>query len=258
MINILRELCRNKKGRIEGVSMAEMLQLIWLEKMTCRLLVKSNGRSGTLNIQDGELKNAKTVNKRDKEAAFEILTWDNVTIELDGGPSPIHQAIHVTTEEILQESRLCQGGNKEAAQVRVPDGGRAANVGEKEAGINVSKLLDSFDALKESLGGALLSTEILEGSDMQPIASWNTQPMASALFGRVILLANEALRNLDYSRPGKYYIFDLEDGKLILLVPIENYTWGMVVDGKQVQLGLLLNVALPKAIAVLKDAIANG
>jgi len=57
MINILRELCRNKTGRIEGASRADMPRIIWLEKMTCRLLVKSNGQSGTFTSARQERKN---------------------------------------------------------------------------------------------------------------------------------------------------------------------------------------------------------
>jgi hypothetical protein len=104
MINILRELCRNKTGRIEGASMADLLQMIWLEKMSCRLLVKSNGKAGTLNILDGELKSARTKTHREQEAAMEILTWENVTIELDESPAPANHVLKVSTEEILLEN----------------------------------------------------------------------------------------------------------------------------------------------------------
>jgi len=50
----------------------------------------------------------------------------------------------------------------------------------------------------------------------------------------------------------------LVDDKLIVLIPMSDFAWGMLVDGKKTQLGLLLNVALPKAIAAFEDAITSN
>jgi len=124
--------------------------------------------------------------------------------------------------------------------------------------MNVSKLNKSIDTLKENLGGALLATDIWSSSDMQSIAGWNTQPAATALFGQIINSTNQALQGSGFPRLGKYVIFDLVDGKLIVLIPMGDFAWGMLVDGKKTQLGLLLNVALPKAIAAFEDAITSN
>ena len=124
--------------------------------------------------------------------------------------------------------------------------------------MNVSKLNKSIDTLKENLGGALLATDIWSSSDMQSIAGWNTQPAATALFGQIINSTNQALEGSGFPRLGKYVIFDLVDGKLVVLIPMGDFAWGMLVDGKKTQLGLLLNVALPKAIAAFEDAITSN
>ena len=259
MINFLRELCQNKKGRIEGVAIADMLQLIWLEKMSCQLLVKSNGKLGTLNIVDGELKNAKTKTHKEQEAAMEILTWENVTIELDKNPAPASQVLKVSTKEMLLENiRRREDKKKDTSKFKIINSNRQQNEWEKEVRMNVSKLNKSIDTLKENLGGALLATDIWSSSDMQSIAGWNTQPAATALFGQIINSTNQALQGSGFPRLGKYVIFDLVDGKLIVLIPMGDFAWGMLVDGKKTQLGLLLNVALPKAIAAFEDAITSN
>jgi hypothetical protein len=259
MINILRELCRKKTGRIEGASMADMLQMIWLEKMTCRLLVKSNGKSGTLNILDGELKSAKTKTHREQEAAMEILTWENVTIELDENPARPNHTLKVSTEEMLLENiRRQEDKKKDTSQFRTLKSIREKSEWNKEVRMNVAKLNKSIDTLKENLAGALIATDIWGTADMQSIAGWNTQPAATALFGQIINSTNQALQGSNFPALGKYCIFDLVDGKMVAIIPMGDYAWGMLVDGKKIQLGLLLNVALPKAIAAFEDAITSS
>lgn len=259
MINILRELCRNQKGRIEGASMSDILQMIWLEKMSCRLLVKSNGKSGTLNISEGELKSAKTKNRSEHEAAMEILAWENVTIELADNSAPVDQTLTVSTEEMLLQSiRSREGNKKDTSKFRTLKNLRDKKEWTKEVRMNVPKLNKSIETLKENLAGALLATDIWGTADMQSIAGWNTQPAATALFGQIINSTNQALQGSDFPGLGKYCIFDLVDGKMVAIIPMGDYAWGMLVDGKKIQLGLLLNVALPKAIAAFEDAITSN
>jgi hypothetical protein len=141
MINILRELCHNKTGRIEGASMADILQMIWLEKMSCQLLVKSNGKAGMLNILDGELKSAKTKTLREQAAAMEILTWENVTIKLDENPAPPNHTLNVSTEEILLENiRRREDKKKDTGRYKITNGTQQKNAWNKEIKMNVSKL----------------------------------------------------------------------------------------------------------------------
>ena len=123
--------------------------------------------------------------------------------------------------------------------------------------MNVQKLNKAIDVLKESLGGALMATDIWGTADMQSIAAFNSQPAATALFGQIINSTNRALRDSGFPMLGKYCVFDLVDGKMVVLIPMGEYAWGMLVDGKKAQLGLLLNVALPRAIAAFEDAITS-
>jgi YesN/AraC family two-component response regulator len=258
--HILHELSHKKKSRIEGVTLASFLQLIWMEKMTCTLLVKSNENSGTLSVLSGELKNAKTDKLDGLDAALEILDWENVTIELDENYAPDGETIKISIEELLLESfrRKDERSMEPSIEYESLNSADQINIFEKEDKMNVSKLNKSIETLKESLGGALLATDIWGTSDMQSIAGWNTQPAATALFGQIINNTNQALEGSGFPKLGKYCIFDLVDGKLVVLIPMGDYAWDMLVDGKKAQLGLLLNVALPKAIAAFEDAITSN
>ena len=258
--HILHELSPKKKSRIEGVTLASFLQLIWMEKMTCMLLVKNSENSGTLCIANGELKNAKIKDVEGLEAALEILDWENIAIELDENYVPGSETISIAIEELLLESFRRKDERRADPLIEYEPLNNAdqINIFEKEDQMNVSKLNKSIETLKESLGGGLLATDIWGTADMQSIAGWNSQPAATALFGQIINSTNQALQGSGFPGLGKYCIFDLVDGKMVVLIPMGDYAWGMLVDGKKSQLGLLLNVALPKAIAAFEDAITSN
>ena len=123
--------------------------------------------------------------------------------------------------------------------------------------MNVSKLNKSIETLKDSLGGALLAVDIFGTADMQSVAGFNSNPAACALFGQIIVSTNMALKDSGFPILGKYCLFDLVDAKMVVLIPMGDFVWGMLIDGKKAQLGLLLNIALPKAIAAFEDAITS-
>jgi tetratricopeptide (TPR) repeat protein len=121
-----------------------------------------------------------------------------------------------------------------------------------------TKLNKAIDTLKENLGGALLATDIWGSADMQSIAAWNPQPATRILFGQIINMTNQALKDSGFAILSKYYLFDLVDAKIVIVIPVGNFMWGILIDGKKVQLELLLNTALPKAIAAFEDAITSN
>ncbi len=281
--HVLHELNQKKRGRIEGITLASFLQLIWMEKTTCTLTVKDGDHAGTLAILNGELQGAECEGESGREAALRILTWPNVSIEMDDDFTPSPEPLHLSIEEILLESFRRQDEENNAPSIeyedpRAEDGllalessDRVApaaaeekakehwrnNLKNKEERMNVQKLNKSIETLKENLGGALLATDIWGTADMQSIAGFNSQPIATALFGQLINTTNRSLKESGFPMLGKYILFDLVDGKLVAVIPMGDYAWGMLIDGKQAQLGLLLNVALPKAIASFEDAITS-
>ena len=260
--HILHELGRRKKSRIEGVTLASFLQLIWMEKMTCLLTVKSIEDSGTLGILGGELKSAKSGKLDGLAAALEILDWEGVTIELDENytPDPGNETITVSIEELLIESfrRKDERTVEPVIEYESLNNSDQINIFEKEDIMNVSKLNKSIETLKESLGSALMAADIFGTIDMQSVAGFNSNPAACALFGQIITSTNLALKESGFPVLGKFCLFDLVDAKMVVLIPMGDFIWGMLIDSKKAQLGLLLNIALPKAIAAFEDAITSN
>jgi len=78
----------NKKadgGSLHNVTLETFLQLIEMEQQTStlRILDKKEKRSGVLFFRDGELMNARTGMKQGKDAAYEILSWSNVSLTIE-------------------------------------------------------------------------------------------------------------------------------------------------------------------------------
>lgn len=122
--------------------------------------------------------------------------------------------------------------------------------------MNIQKLNESVDVLKEGMRSSLLSTDIWTVEDGQSIAGFNQQPEATALFNRITEDMNEALKGSGFPALGKYYLLDLVDGNKVLIIPMGSYQWGILVDS-QAQLGLLLNVVLPKIIDSFEEALVE-
>jgi hypothetical protein len=49
---------------------------------------------------------------------------------------------------------------------------------------------------------------------------------------------------------------DLQDNKLVICLLFADYWWGMLLDSDKIQLGLLLNVVVPKAMDGFDAAIS--
>ena len=121
--------------------------------------------------------------------------------------------------------------------------------------MDVKKLKSSIEILKDDLGEALIACDIWPTGTGQSIAGHNTQPKATALFEQVTEYMNKSLSGSGFPSLGKYYMLDLDSDSLIVTLIFEGYQWGILVNSTKIQLGLLLNVAIPKAREAFEDAI---
>jgi hypothetical protein len=121
--------------------------------------------------------------------------------------------------------------------------------------MNIQKVNAAIETMRESLGAALLATDCFGAADGQSIAGINTQPKASALFNQLTDQLEKSLKGSDFPPLGRYYMLDLE-GAVVIVVPLGKYRQGMLLDPKKAQLGLVLNVVLPKLIEDMTDALS--
>jgi CheY-like chemotaxis protein len=261
--------------RIHGISLAAFLQLLEMEHKTCTLTVISGGQEGHLYFVKGELMEAQVGRVKGEEAALDIVTWDNVAIEIQYTCTVKKKSIGLPLAEILmegfrikdeKESLEKEGKEETLASGRSPltDEKKEVynTVKEKETEVikmDVQKLNQAMDTLKKNMGDALLASDIYGTSDGQPLVSLDNkpQPVADALFNRITQMMETSLKDAGFPELGKYYLMDLVDGKMAMLICMGDYQWGMLVDSTKSQLGLLLNVVLPKIIDAFEEAIAE-
>jgi hypothetical protein len=126
----------------------------------------------------------------------------------------------------------------------------------KQGKMDAKKLEEIVKNFKKELGDALFATDIWGTADGTIIAGDNPQPAAAALFNRISLLINDALKNSKFPLLNRYYLLHLEGGNIVAVMQFGDYQWGILVDTKQVQLGLILNVVIPNTMDTIKEALA--
>jgi CheY-like chemotaxis protein len=300
----LELLSRNKRRRIQGVTLPTFLQLLEMEKDTCMLAVAGASSQGVFYIRDGQLVEAETGGRKGLAAALDMLNWNDVRIELEEGCSiKTGSIVQSLTEVLLEAFRLKdewrQKTIKEDLTIEVedfhqwdlpieldsalkdivdlrdslpaasPDPAVHPATGDtitvkvttdksfKEVYMNIQKLNKAVETLKESLGVGLLATDIYGAEDGQTLVGFNSKPEACAVFTQITDYLNKALVDTKLPEIGRYYLLDLVDQKMILVIPMGDFIWSMLIDGNKTKLGMLLNLVIPKAIEAFEEALAG-
>ena len=123
--------------------------------------------------------------------------------------------------------------------------------------MDIKKLNTILEKVKKELGDGLLGTDIWLATDGQAIAGVNPNAKAAALMNRMVSITNEALKEAKFPLLNRYFIHHLAGDHLGMTTIIGEYRWGMLVDLKKAQLGLLINVVVPEAMDAIKEAVAS-
>jgi hypothetical protein len=91
-------------GNIQGISLPSFLHMALLEKITCTLEVRKDGALGNLYLRDGKMFAAETGELAKSEAAYEIISWDNPSIEIRDAALRKTKEIDVPLIDILSEA----------------------------------------------------------------------------------------------------------------------------------------------------------
>jgi DNA-binding response OmpR family regulator len=110
-------------GTLHSVSSGIFLQLMEMEQKTCtiRLEDKSSGNKGVLFFNDGELLDARANDLQGKPAAYEIFSWDKVTISIQNVCPPIANRINSDLQPLILEASRLKDESGEAAAPREPE-----------------------------------------------------------------------------------------------------------------------------------------
>ena len=79
---VIEELDANSNTKVHGLGLAAFLQTTELEKISCTLTIKRDGMVGYLYIYKGDITFAETYGLKNKEAAYEIISWRDTEVEI--------------------------------------------------------------------------------------------------------------------------------------------------------------------------------
>ncbi len=75
---------KSPNGFLHGFTLANFLQYVEMDEKSWTLKIRSCDQSGFLHFRDGILLDAQIEGKNGEEAALEILSWDQVDINVEG------------------------------------------------------------------------------------------------------------------------------------------------------------------------------
>lgn len=92
------------RGKVYGLSLADIIQMSCLGRLTTALVVHRDGEEGTIYFNEGEVVHAECGEKQGVEAFFKILSWDEGEFVSNIGVTPPVQTIHHNWEHLLVEA----------------------------------------------------------------------------------------------------------------------------------------------------------
>lgn len=171
-------LSESARGHLEGVTLASFLQLLRLEKKTCLVRVTSGEREGRLKLASGELVDAEHAETRGRDAAFEILGWEDVEIRLESILRPNERTIDAPLELVLLEAaerRDEQRGAAEPAEIAV----ESEDPGREPIELTVSRLAMAFTSRSGGIESLLRC--IVEATEWDAAVLWRWMPAENRL-----------------------------------------------------------------------------
>lgn len=115
---IMDGLAGKEKGYMQGVTLPSFLQLIEMEAKTCTLKIESDGKTGYLYFDKGNVLDAKTDENSGLEALQEVLLWDDTAIEINHICLKKQKHIHMPLAHVLLDTlRLKDETDRQADQI---------------------------------------------------------------------------------------------------------------------------------------------
>ena len=91
-------------GAIHGIGLPSFLQMSEMEESTYKLKITSNDHMGYLHVNQGQLIGAETEGLKGREAAYQIISWEKVVIEIENHEPAMEDEIQQPLMHVLMES----------------------------------------------------------------------------------------------------------------------------------------------------------
>ncbi len=104
MMRVFTELNIDYGGHLRGIQLPSFLQMMELEERTCTLQISTKGKTGQIYLSKGVPIGARIGPLSGKPAAINMLTWENVEIEIDYAAFEMQPEIDKTLMGLIIES----------------------------------------------------------------------------------------------------------------------------------------------------------
>ena len=224
------------------------------------------GEKGLVYFNEGNMVHVSEGELTGMEALIALLRWNVGQFHFTPGISSLHTTIELPVQQALMEAmRLGDEANRadrDAAEAMItripepPDRIVAEDVQPTTGGfdMNTKKLEIAMNTFRDKLGMGLVGCDIW-GADGLSLAGYNSNPAAVALFGEVTTRIINSLSDAGFPALGRYYLLELSDKKIVCVMTYRDAQWGAVVDMEKVNMGMLISIAIPKAIEDLRAAV---
>lgn len=254
-------------GVVDAIDLTSLLQMINLEKKSLSVKISIKDKQGYLYFKNGEVIHAEFDRIEGEEAAFHLIRTRKGRFSVEKGKKDVKQTIDTPFMVLLMNVMKKADEEDNRKNNRRSDDQKTVEVihidiernqlMSKEGYMNIKKLNQAIEIQKDNMGDGLLATDIYGSADGQSLVGWNSNPQACALMNRISNYMIDALDGAGFPALGRYYILDLVDGKMVIVITLGEFQWGMLVDRTKIQLGLLLNVVMPKMIQSFEAAMAD-
>lgn len=121
--------------------------------------------------------------------------------------------------------------------------------------IDIAQLEKHMEDLRALLRDGLVAAEVWDRATALGLAAYNSNPQGVALFNRLTADIEGVLKDSNFSGLGRYYMIDLKDNHILVIVCHgADLLEGLVLDAQKANLGIVLSMAVPRAL----DAVAKA
>ncbi len=109
------------QGRLEEMSMIDLLQSLEMGQKSCRLIVHHNGEQGELYFASGQCRDAKSGKVEGDEAVYKVLLWSAGDFEIDfnaANASTRTTTTRNTTGLLMEAMRLMDEANRDTVETQ--------------------------------------------------------------------------------------------------------------------------------------------
>lgn len=241
---------------IAGMDFTTVLQIVEMERKTGIITIKNNNeyigriffdKGMFIDIEANGFSTDDILNKYINKSPFQK---NKVLIQYlkHNRKAKINKSL---SEILLNTLRINDESNNENEEIK-----EMKNKSNQKKRIlpNCKKLIS---ILKEELGDAVISTEIWEVSSGEVLDSFNAKIEVCDLFTEITAYIHEVLSASDFPHLNDYYLLDLEDNMIKVIISIKDYLWGILIDSKKTTLGFLLRIVLSNLISTFNSSLSE-